>query len=163
LSRGSGCSLATRGRKWPRHNLADRSISGIASILPAPCAHTQARRRRTESGRAWRSTSRVDAAGRSEHAPAHHEFAVEAAEPIDCFFPHPDCDRARPDRTSFLRAKDNAGPCRKNGIMRRPGRQKRELTGQPIRLDTKPDNFEELPDNILLAFFQKHLNCRRQN
>ena len=33
-----------------------------------------------------------------------------------------------------------------------------KLKGQPIRLATKPGNFEELHDNILLAFFQKHLN-----
>jgi cbb3-type cytochrome oxidase maturation protein len=42
------------------------------------------------------------------------------------------------------------------------GRRKGGRAGQPIRLDAKPDNFEELPDNILLAFFQKHLNSRRQ-
>jgi len=37
-----------------------------------------------------------------------------------------------------------------------------KLKGQPTRLATKPGNFEELRDNILLAFFQKHLNCSGQ-
>jgi cbb3-type cytochrome oxidase maturation protein len=41
-------------------------------------------------------------------------------------------------------------------------RRKGGRAGQPIRLAAKPDNFEELPDNILLAFFQKHLNSRLQ-
>ena len=59
------------------------------------------------------------------------------------------CSRARPAR------------CPKTGI-RGLLRRKGGHAGQPIRLDTKPDNFEELPDNILLAFFQKHLNTRLQ-
>jgi cbb3-type cytochrome oxidase maturation protein len=35
-------------------------------------------------------------------------------------------------------------------------------TDQSIPLNAKLGNFEEAPNNILLAFFQKHLNCRCQ-
>jgi hypothetical protein len=36
------------------------------------------------------------------------------------------------------------------------------VEGEPVLLAAKPGNFEETRDNILLAFFQKNLNCRRQ-
>ena len=48
------------------------------------------------------------------------------------------------------------------GNMRRCSARTSCSERQSIRLDKKLGKFEELPNNILLAFFQKHLNCSCQ-
>ena len=41
---------------------------------------------------------------------------------------------------------------------KRPNARRAKRAGQSIWLNSKLGKFEELPNNILLAFFQKHLN-----